>query len=91
LYCRPHNQYEAERQLGVDFMEAKRAEAIAERAAAAAAKATATEARPDVRGRRRGSRDDSGGNGASWGSGGDGREAGARHAGPRGDPARALV
>ncbi|HUQ07959.1 MAG TPA: RuvA C-terminal domain-containing protein [Kofleriaceae bacterium] len=39
LYCRPHNQYEAERQLGVDFMEAKRAEAIAERAAAAAAKA----------------------------------------------------
>ncbi|HUQ00885.1 MAG TPA: RuvA C-terminal domain-containing protein [Kofleriaceae bacterium] len=34
LYCRAHNQYEAERQLGVEFMEAKRAEAVAERAAA---------------------------------------------------------
>ena len=33
LLCRAHNQYEAERTFGVDFMRAKREEAIAARAA----------------------------------------------------------
>jgi hypothetical protein len=50
LLCRPHNQYEAERIFGVDFMRAKREQARAARAARTRATAIAGDevARPDA-------------------------------------------